>query len=708
MIMGTRPQTKLRHLLLSPWTWLFAIALFLFWRAATFNLLLPGINYDEVADVVPAMQFLLRQPLDVAGSFHIAGREWPLMMMPYIGSVTTYLLLPAFYLQGATIAALRHTTILVGLLSLILAWGFLREYFDERVAAVSVLLLAVNPTYVFWSRMGAWVALPLLPVTILTLWFLFRWYHRRSSMALIVAAFCLGFGLTVKLLFLWVWVALLLGWLLLSAWIEPANGLRRWTWPWRRVTPTLLLLCLAALGIGLIPLLLYNWQELNSLNFFREDVLAKESGRLSMLGLLRAVPVVAFRDLATLLDGSWFASRLGGPFTNPLALPALAVAVLTLLGLAFRRRLSYSRKRVTLLLVFLSSIVVMSSFSSISQGAEHLLILWPIPQALVSAAVFGLADVAKPGLRSRRRAGLGAIGLAVTCLVGAEALTTLRYHREVERTGGVGHFSDAIYQLAEDAEKPELSRLVVLDWGFTRNLQFLSQGRLRPETRFTYDFPPSTEFTAYLEEHVTQPNALYLFHTPGFTAFPGHWQVLERIAYWHGLVPVLYKTYFQRDGEPVYLLYRLQPAPPQYDLPSSAQPLEAHLGEDFALAGYALSTTELHPGADLDLTLYWRALQSSQSSYKVFAHVVDDTGRLWAQHDGIPRHWEYPTTAWQPGEIVPDHIQLSISPEAPAGNYHLFVGMYDEATHQRLPLQVDGQRMQGDTLELATVTIDDG
>jgi len=30
------------------------------------------------------------------------------------------------------------------------------------------------------------------------------------------------------------------------------------------------------------------------------------------------------------------------------------------------------------------------------------------------------------------------------------------------------------------------------------------------------------------------------------------------------------------------------------------------------------------------------------------------------------------------------------------------------ATHLRLPLQVDGQWMQGDTLELATVIVDGG
>lgn len=705
MTVGTRLLAKLRHLFLSPWFWLFALAVVLFWLAATFNLLLPGINYDEVADVVPAMEFLLKQPLDVAGSLHIAGREWPLMIMPYVGSTTTFLALPAFYLQGVTVAVLRHTTILIGLLSLCLAWGFLREYFDERVAALATLLLAVSPTYIFWSRMGTFVALPLLPITILTLWLLFRWYQRRSNTALVLAAFCLGFGLTTKLLFIWVWIALALSWLVLSPWLEPKDGLRRWLWPWRRINPKVLLLCIVAVGIGVIPVVLYNVQGWNSFNFFKYDVLAGEGGHFSLLASLRAVPVVAVRDLATLLEGSWFISRLGEPFSNPLGLPALVVAVITLVGLAVGRRPGYSNKRLAFLLIYLTSLTVMSSAVGISQGAHHLLILFPVPQALIAAAVFSLADVVRAAQPSRRRVALTAIGLVVICLVGAEAWTTFRYHRELEQTGGVGHFSDAIYQLAEDAEKPDFSRLVVLDWGFTRNLQFLSQGRLRPETRFTYESPPTPEFTAYLEDHVARPGALYLFHTPRFTVFPGHWEVFERVAHWHGLVPVLYNTYFQRDGEPVYLLYRLDPAPPLYKLPSTAEPLQAYLGEDLALAGYTLSASEVRPGSGLDLMLYWRAVQSTQSSYKVFAHLVDESGKLWAQHDGIPRHWEYPTDAWQPGEIVPDHIELSISPETPPGNYHLFVGMYDQATQQRLPLQMNGQRMQGDTLELATVRV---
>ncbi len=704
--------SRLRRFLVSPWTWLAVLALACYWLAATYHLLLPGVNYDEVADVVPAMEFLLRQPLDVAGIVHIAGRDWPLMIMPYISAASTYLALPVFYLAGVTVAALRYTMITVGLVSLILAWGFLREYLDERAAALAVLLLAVNPTYIFWTRMGVWVALPLLPVTLLTLWLLFRWRRRGGRAALVAAAFLLGFGLTVKLLFLWVWVALVLGWLILSPWLEPdAGGLRRWTSPGRRpgqerrLSPGLFGLCVLAVGVGLLPLLIYNLQVGGTLNFFREDVMARQGGAAGLWSLLRAMPLTALRDLTTLLDGSWFEARLGASVRNPLALPALVVAILILAGLALRKRLVYSRMRVAFLLIYLFSIVVMSSASSVSQGAEHLLILWPAPQALVAAAVFGLAATSRSLSGVWRRLAWVLLIGAVVGMVGAEAGTTWRYHQELARTGGVGHFSDAIYQLAADAETPEFRHLVVLDWGFTRNLQFLSQGRLRPETRFSYDTPPNPEFTAYLEQNIARPEALYLFHVPAFTAFPGHYEVLARVASWFGRVPVLVKTYQQRDGEPVYLLYRIEPAPPLYELPPTARPLQATLGDDLALAGMALPEDSLRPGAGLDLTLYWRSIQPAPSSYKVFVHLVDETGKLWAQHDGIPQRWQSPTDTWQPGQIIPDAIHLTLSPDMPAGSYHLFAGMYDPATGERLPLFVDGQRMQGDTLELATIAV---
>jgi hypothetical protein len=36
----------------------------------------------------------------------------------------------------------------------------------------------------------------------------------------------------------------------------------------------------------------------------------------------------------------------------------------------------------------------------------------------------------------------------------------------------------------------------------------------------------------------------------------------------------------------------------------------------------------------------------------------------------------------------------------------VFVGMYDESTGERLPLYLDGRRLEGDTLGLTDITIE--
>ena len=111
------------------------------------------------------------------------------------------------------------------------------------------------------------------------------------------------------------------------------------------------------------------------------------------------------------------------------------------------------------------------------------------------------------------------------------------------------------------------------------------------------------------------------------------------------------------------------------------------------------------PGDTLQATLYLQALSPQDHSYKVFAHLVDDTGKLWAQHDAVPRAWGYPTTEWQVGEIVADRIWLPLPADAPPGMYHVFVGMYDEATGQRLAMEYQGKRQENDALRVADVEV---
>jgi hypothetical protein len=471
------------------------------------------------------------------------------------------------------------------------------------------------------------------------------------------------------------------------------------------VTPGGAVFSTLALLVSLLPLIIYNLQGGVTFEFFQGAILSQETARVASLETLRSTPRVALADLTTLLDGSWFAARYGATAINRLAVPALAGALLVIAWLSLRRRLSYSPKRPALLVILLASIVTMSAATSISQGAEHLAILWPIPQALVAVAVFSLADVAALWPKQKRLAGWALVGVVVASLLAAEAWTTARHHRALAQTGGIGHFSDAINILAADLESSQPDRLIALDWGFKRNLQLLSAGRLSPEEWFAYG-PPGEEIETYLEQLVDQPGLLYLFHAPRYTAFLGHRELFERVAYRHGLAPVVWKDYAQRDGEPVFQVIRLEPAPPLAALPDTAQPVDALLGDDLRLLGYDLPDPIAVPGETLQATLYWQARSQQERSYKVFMHFVDDTGKLWSQHDAVPRAWGYPTTAWQPGEIIADRVWLSIPADAPPGAYQLLVGMVDEGTGERLVIERDGRRQEGDALLLTSVEVE--
>ena len=133
---------------------------------------------------------------------------------------------------------------------------------------------------------------------------------------------------------------------------------------------------------------------------------------------------------------------------------------------------------------------------------------------------------------------------------------------------------------------------------------------------------------------------------------------------------------------------------------SPAHPVEALWGDMILLQGYDLNQSE----ESLDLTVYWQARHEMDSSYKVFVHLIDpDSGAIVAQDDAVPRRWTYPTTAWQRDEVIRDAISLSLS-EVPPAQYHLWIGLYDTLTGERLPVRASGgERYPGDAVSLTVI-----
>ncbi|HID62228.1 MAG TPA: hypothetical protein EYP49_05735 [Anaerolineae bacterium] len=121
--------------------------------------------------------------------------------------------------------------------------------------------------------------------------------------------------------------------------------------------------------------------------------------------------------------------------------------------------------------------------------------------------------------------------------------------------------------------------------------------------------------------------------------------------------------------------------------------------------GYDLDATELKVGGTLSLTLYWKALGEMDTSYTVFVHILDGENRIWGQRDSPPGDGTLPTTGWLPGEVIADHYDVSIQPDAPPGLYVIEIGMYQAETGQRLPIINRKGQVVGDRVLLGEVTV---
>jgi len=139
--------------------------------------------------------------------------------------------------------------------------------------------------------------------------------------------------------------------------------------------------------------------------------------------------------------------------------------------------------------------------------------------------------------------------------------------------------------------------------------------------------------------------------------------------------------------------------------PVTPQPVGANLGGQVTLESFSLPEESAEPGGNLNLTLVWQPTREIEASYKVFVHLVDNSGQPLAQRDSEPLGGSRPTTIWSPGEMVTDRVGLLLPSDMLPGDYELLVGMYDPETLERLPLLDAGGQTIGDSISLGSVHI---
>ncbi|MGQ9457493.1 MAG: protein O-mannosyl-transferase family [Anaerolineae bacterium] len=111
-------------------------------------------------------------------------------------------------------------------------------------------------------------------------------------------------------------------------------------------------------------------------------------------------------------------------------------------------------------------------------------------------------------------------------------------------------------------------------------------------------------------------------------------------------------------------------------LPEGASRQGGILGGRLALLGYRLSPGGAEPGSDLGVTLYWQPRLPLEGDYTTYVHLVDAGGERVVGSDHRPGGVYYPTSLWEPDDVLEDSHRLALPPDLLPGSYRLRVGAY--------------------------------
>ncbi len=108
---------------------------------------------------------------------------------------------------------------------------------------------------------------------------------------------------------------------------------------------------------------------------------------------------------------------------------------------------------------------------------------------------------------------------------------------------------------------------------------------------------------------------------------------------------------------------------------------------------------------DHRVLVYWQAQQALAADYKVALHVTDRAGHDWGRLDRRPAGYYYPTTRWEPGEILFGKYEPALLPGAPPGEYELEISLYTDADPGGLDVLAPNGAPLGKIALLGTATL---
>jgi len=528
----------------------FLVPLVLYLALTLYQIDLPGPNYDEAVEAKAAVQLLRGLPVEAHRDavVKLFGQRLPLMIVDYVGALNTYGLLFTFKIGGIGVSAMRLWSIFIGAIVLGLTFLFAKEVAGVRAAFLAALLLAVQPSFIFFTRQGIYVTNTTIVFSLgilLALWRLVRTGNLRWWWLI---AFLAGLGLWAKFIMLWPLVATVV--LALIVWVmrkqfelDPAEGFS----PRQLLRPRAILFAILAFLLGLSPFLLFNFQTGATFSHFLGTLNQSYYGVENANYLTNLA--IRWGQIGDYLQGNHF-WYLGGAFADTLARPAWLLGLPIIITLLIWRRHNAHQRADALRALFFYAyallLLLQTPLTPTDLWYTHLALFSPF-LALGAATAWMLLFRQFPP----RLATILTILFAV--LLGASSIRAdVNYHQALSASGGYADHSDASYRLTETLLEQDIRSPYALDWGFDAPVILISRGDVNPIEYFGYDRydAPDDGFADRIRPLLHDQNAIFLLHMPDRTNFPGRREALMALAAEEGVQLETIAIISERSGAP--------------------------------------------------------------------------------------------------------------------------------------------------------------
>lgn len=531
---------------------------------AVSQLTLPGLEYDEVffgpAALGRTHDFSAPSALEPVARFSplastafllsVGDYALPVMLMPYWGALKVYLQAPVFALWGASPWTIRLPAVALGAFTLWLFARWCARLFSPAMALLALILLASDPSYVFYTRHDLGGAAVSLLLVVAPLWCLACWSETSGVGLWSLAFFLFGLGLYHRLDYLGFLAAV--GTTALVCFGKPLLS---------RLARREVFLAGVFFVLGCSPLLFFVWQRPS----------------LAATTLSLAAPAQDFSSVArlkgyvlwTVLNGTslydFFTGRSGvnvgrvvtaegeariGSFVaaeQSLSVSSLFTGTLTPYCLLFFGAVLWFfhpppalKTLGVLLAVLLLCLLVMPG----ALRGHHFAVFLPVAQAFLASSLLFLR---KKMQNHWARATLVALGVAC---VGANLAVNLRYHRFLAATGGRGIWSEAIYDLSHYLQEHcAAQRCFIGDWGMGTQVVTLAGGSLAVEEVFWPYLQGGDEGS--FERLVRTEPALFIFYADPYVNFSRPKRLFFAAARKAERRVVVDRVFRERDGTPV-------------------------------------------------------------------------------------------------------------------------------------------------------------